>query len=83
VSDKKEHPSISEMWKVIESVGIKKEEVEKIFTTDKSVLELYDSIEKRIHYQREQDMIKRLQEYVEKLKQDEIEKSVKKQHKKN
>jgi hypothetical protein len=78
VSDRKKYPSISEMWKVIESVGIKKEEVEKIFTTDKAILELYDSIEKRIHHQREQDMIKRLQAYVEKLKQEEIIKSIKK-----
>ncbi len=64
------HPSLLEMWNVIESVGIKRELVEKSFPTPEDVLELYLLVEKKIHYQREQDMIKRLKIYVEKLKTD-------------
>jgi hypothetical protein len=60
--------SLFEMWNVVESVGIKKEFLDKIFTTDEAISELYCIIEKRIHHQREQDMIKRLQEYVKKIR---------------
>lgn len=68
----KKRVSVMEMWNVIESVGIKRGSVEKIFSTDESVLELYRVIEKRIHYQREQEMILRLKAYIEKLKKDEF-----------
>jgi hypothetical protein len=61
-----------EMWNLIESVGIKRELVEKAFPTDESVVELYRLVYKRIHYVREQEMIKRLKVYVEKLKEQEF-----------
>ena len=59
--------TLLEMWNVIESVGINREVVNKIFTTDEAVLELYQLIVKRIHYQREQEMIRRLTADVGKL----------------
>jgi len=59
--------TLLEMWNVIESVGINREVVNKIFTTDEAVLELYQLIVKRIHYQREQEMIRRLKVDVGKL----------------
>ncbi len=58
------------MWDVIESAGIRREIVEKNFPTAEDVTELYFLVKKRLHYQREQDMIKRLKAYVEKLKND-------------
>ena len=64
--------SVLEMWNLIESVGIKREVIEKTFTTDEAVMELYRVVEKRIHYQREQDMILRLKAYIEKLKKQEF-----------
>src|SRR5713226_8154438 len=60
--------TLLEMWNVIESVGINREVVNKIFTTDEAVLELYQLIVKRIHHQREQEMIRRLKVDVGKLK---------------
>jgi hypothetical protein len=60
--------TLLEMWNVIESVGINREVVNKIFTTDEAVLELYQLIVKRMHHQREQEMIKRLTVDVDKLK---------------
>jgi hypothetical protein len=65
-------PSLLEMWNLIESVGIKRELAEKFFPTDESVVELYHLVYKRIHHVREQDMIKRLKAYVEKLKEQEF-----------
>ena len=56
------------MWNVIESVGINREVVNKIFTTDEAVLELYQLIVKRIHHKREQEMIRRLRANVDKMK---------------
>jgi len=57
-----------EMWNVIESVGIRRDNLDRIFRTDEAaVSELYSLVEKRLHYQREQDMIKRLKAHVEKL----------------
>jgi hypothetical protein len=56
------------MWNVIESVGINREVVNKIFTTDEAVSELYQLIVKRIHHKREQEMIRHLEADVEKLK---------------
>jgi len=60
--------TLLEMWNVIESVGINREVVNKIFTTDEDVLELYQLIVKRIHHQREQEMIRHLRTDVDKLK---------------
>lgn len=65
--------SVLEMWNLIESVGIKREVIEKTFTSEEAVMELYRVIERRIHYQREQDMILRLKAYIEKLKKQEFE----------
>ena len=56
------------MWNVIESVGINREVVNKIFTTDEAVSELYRLIVKRIHHEREQEMIRRLRTDVDELK---------------
>jgi hypothetical protein len=60
--------SVLEMWNLIESVGIKREMVDKVLTTDEAIAELYHTIERRIHYEREQDMIKRLKEHIAKRK---------------
>ena len=60
--------SVFEMWNVIESVGIKRGMLDKVFTTDEAVTELYGLIENRIHYHREQEMITRLKAHVEKMK---------------
>lgn len=57
-----------EMWNVIESVGIRRDNLDRVFRADEAaVSELYSLVEKRLHYQREQDMIKRLKAHVEKL----------------
>lgn len=55
------------MWNVIESAGIRREVVEKNFPNEEDVAELYYLVEKRLHYQREQDMIRRLKAHVEKI----------------
>ena len=60
-------PSILEMWNIIESIGIKRQSLDKIFTTDEAVSELYQIIEKRIHYNREQEMIRRLTVYAARI----------------
>jgi hypothetical protein len=62
------HVSVLEMWNLIESVGIKRAMVDKVLTTDEAISELYHTIERRIHYEREQDMIKRLKEHIAKSK---------------
>jgi hypothetical protein len=66
------NPSILEMWNLIESAGFKRELANKAFATDEAVTELYHTVYKRIHYEREQEMLKRLRTYVEKLKEKEI-----------
>ena len=58
--------SLLEMWNVIEGAGISREVVNKIFTTDEAVAELYQVVAKRIHYEREQEMIRRLRGYTSK-----------------
>ena len=58
------------MWNVIESVGINREVVNKIFTTHEAVSELYQVIVKNLHRQREQEMIKILKTSIDKLKPD-------------
>ena len=62
-----EPTSVFEMWNLIESVGIKRNMLDKIFTTDEATSELYRVIENRIHYVREQEMINRLKLHVAKL----------------
>jgi hypothetical protein len=62
-----EPTSVFEMWNLIESVGIKRNMLDKIFTTDEATSELYHVIENRIHYEREQEMINRLRSHVAKL----------------
>ena len=61
--------SLLEMWNIIESIGIKREILEKVFTTDEAVSELYYVIAKRLHHEREQEMIKRLKAHIEKRKE--------------
>ena len=60
-------PSILEMWNLIESIGVNRQTLDKIFTTDEAVAELYQVIEKRIHHSREQEMIRRLTVYAAKI----------------
>lgn len=66
------NPSTLDMWRLIEKTGIKREEVCGTFTTDEAVAELYRLVYRRIHYRREQEMIRRLKVYVERLKEKEI-----------
>jgi len=66
------NPSFMEMWNLIESVGIKRESVHRVLTTPEAFTELYRMIYKRLHYEREQEMIKRLKTYVEKLETQKI-----------
>ena len=65
--DNQKDASVFEMWNVIESVGIKRNMLNKTFASKEAVTELYRVIENRIHYEREQEMIKRLREHVTKL----------------
>ena len=59
--------TLLEMWNLIESVGINREVVNKIFTTQEAVSELYQVIVKNLHRQREQEMIKLLKTSIDKL----------------
>jgi hypothetical protein len=65
--DNQKAASVFEMWNVIESVGIKRDMLNKVITSDEAVTELYHVIENRIHYEREQEMIRRLKQHVTKL----------------
>ncbi|HYL66532.1 MAG TPA: hypothetical protein VEU72_05215 [Nitrosopumilaceae archaeon] len=67
LSNDQKATSVFEMWNLIESVGIKRNMLNKIFTTDEATSELYHVIENRIHYEREQEMINRLRSHVAKL----------------
>jgi hypothetical protein len=60
------------MWNFLEGAGIKHQLVDKVFTSEEAVRELYRTVYKRIHYEREQEMIKRLRAYVEKLQNQNI-----------
>jgi len=62
------HISVLEMWIVIEGVGIKRQDVVRTFSTDDATSELYYVVEHRLHYNREQEMIKRLTEYTAKTR---------------
>jgi hypothetical protein len=61
-------PTLEDMWKVITRYGIKREMLEKFHATNEDVSELYYIIKKRTHINREQEMIRLLKEYVEKMK---------------
>lgn len=65
--DDEKSASIFEMWNVIESVGIKRDMLSRVITSEEAITELYYVIEKRIHYDREQEMIRRLRQHVTKL----------------
>jgi len=67
LSDDEKSASIFEMWNVIESVGIKRDSLSRVFTSEEAITELYHVVEKRIHYDREQEMIRRLRQHVTKL----------------
>jgi hypothetical protein len=70
--DVSKQPSVLEMWNFLESTGIKRQLVDKVFTTEEAVRELYNTVYTRVHYEREQEMIKRLRAYVEKLQSQNI-----------
>jgi len=61
-------PTLDDMWKVIVRYGIKREMLEKFHATDEDVSELYRIIKRRTHIHREQEMIRLLRAYVEKMK---------------
>jgi hypothetical protein len=56
------------MWKTIEGFGIKRETFTISNPMDKEIWELYQLIRKRMRDKRDLETIKRLQEYIEKLK---------------
>jgi hypothetical protein len=62
--------SLEEMWRVIGDSGIKREAVEIIYPTEEQVSKLYGIIKKRNHEQSNQETIRQLLNYVEKLKND-------------
>ena len=76
MSVNRKNPSLEEMWRVIESIGIKREIVGQSFSTYEDVAELYYIVEKKIHDQREQEMIRCLKAYIEKQINEEFLKSL-------
>ncbi len=62
-------PSLEDIWKVIERYGIKREIFQTSHPTDEDILELYRLIKKQIRDRRDKETIRRLREYIEKLKQ--------------
>ncbi len=62
-------PSLEDIWKVIERYGIKRETFQISHPTDEDILELYRLIKKQIRDRRDKETIRRLREYIEKLKQ--------------
>ena len=67
MSNKRKQLSSEEMVKVIESIGINRDIVERSFPTAEDVSELYTIVKKKMHAKNEQEMIKRLREYIEKM----------------
>ncbi|HYL66835.1 MAG TPA: hypothetical protein VEU72_06740 [Nitrosopumilaceae archaeon] len=65
---KRKEPSLEEMIKVIETYGIKRETLETSHTTNKDISILYNLIKQKKRQKREQEMIKLLEEYIEKIK---------------
>jgi hypothetical protein len=62
--------SVDEMLQVIESTGMKREIIEQYFSTVEDITELYHIIEKKLHAKKEEEMIRRLRAYVEKMNYD-------------
>jgi hypothetical protein len=56
------------MWKIIEAFGIKRESFLLLSPTDEDIFEVYQLIKKRIRDKRDDETIKRLHEYIEKVK---------------
>ena len=65
---KRNDPSLEEMWKVIEQYGIKREMLEESNPTNQDILILYNLIKQKKIKRREDEMIRLLVEYVEKIK---------------
>ena len=59
--------SLDQMWKIIESYGINRELLEMTSITEEEIIHLYHLIRKRKHYGKEQEFIRLLKEYVEKM----------------
>ena len=68
MSHKRKDPSLKEMWKLIELYGIKQELLERSHPTNQDILILYNLIKQKKRKQREDEMIRLLKEYVEKIK---------------
>jgi hypothetical protein len=68
MSYKQKDPSLEEMWKVIERYGIKRTMLERSHPTNQDILVLYNLITQKKHKHREDEMIRLLEEYVEKIK---------------
>ncbi len=68
MSYKRKDPSSKEMWKVIERFGIKREMLERSNPTNQDILVLYNLIKQKRHKQKENEMIRLLEEYIEKIK---------------
>jgi GTP-binding protein EngB required for normal cell division len=66
----RKHKSVEEMLRVIESTGMKREIIKRYFSTDKDITGLYHIIEKKSHAKKEQEMIRLLRAYVEKMSYD-------------
>ena len=65
---KRNEPSLEEMWKVIEQYGIKREILEVSHPTNQDILILYNLIKQKKFKRREDEMVRLLLEYVEKIK---------------
>ena len=68
MSYKRKDPSLKEMWKLIERYGIKQEMFERSHPTNQDILVLYNLIKQKKHKQKEEEMIKLLKDYIEKIK---------------
>jgi hypothetical protein len=64
----KKCPSQEEIWKLIESYGIKRDVFEMSQPTEDDLLQLYYFIKKSRRDYRDKETIRRLKEYVQKLK---------------
>jgi ferritin len=61
-------PSLDEMWRVIETFGIKRNIFEKSHPTEEDILKLFYFIKTSKRTRKDQETIRRLKEYVEKQK---------------
>lgn len=59
--------SLDHMWEIIEQYGIKRDLLEMTSPTEEEITHLYHLIKKRKHYGKEQEFIRLLKEYVEKM----------------